>query len=299
MAGNDSGPTRYGWHSGDEDVLRCQKEYQLSKVLGVAVAGATKSAYNVGVLFHAGRARWFTLRFKSDDATWDSIVAALNDEAEAQPHPVSDKDKAFALAITRQYVAWWGAQPKPRPMATEKLLGPVNFGDGELHTVRVDDVSYYSGGMAIGEGKTSSGSPSNVIAHYERNGGQLIKQMAVYKAAGEPFGPVGGIVLDVVRKGYGGRPCEFKRDFITITDRQVYAMIEALRIGRANRRRIDAGGHAERSWQCNRVAGGVVVACPFVDLCKYGKAAAMKYTIAGQPMDEWQGTPEQVEALWS
>lgn len=288
----ESGPSRYGWHTGDEEVLRCLKEYQLHQKYKVERVEEQKAALNVGTLFHAGRARWFTQGFTDDPETWDSIIEAVRAESENLPHPVPPKDEGFALAIIRQYMDWWKTRPKPIPLATEKTLGPVELSDdGELHTVRLDDISDYGGYVALGEGKTTSGPISGVIAHYERNGGQLLKQMAVYVACGEPYGSVSGVMLDVARKGYGGKPCDFERHFVSITQQQIDSMVESLRWARAMRKRIDAGEPAPRSWQCNRVAGGVVVACPYVDLCKFGYAAAASYTVNGQPMSEWQGEP--------
>ena len=154
----------------------------------------------IGIMFHAGRARWFGDGFpppgdmvpaRSGSGMvngWASIYQAVQEEAEKQPLPMPQGAEQEALNILTQYVAHYSKLPKPKVLAAELELGPLITYEGsqEPHTIRLDDLSTYpdfAHALGSGEAKTTSGKPNTVYAHYNANHGQLLKQMLVITEA--------------------------------------------------------------------------------------------------------------------
>src|SRR6185369_15921944 len=104
----------------------------------------TPDAFGIGSLHHAGRARWFSLRFATDDSAWASIRQAVDEEAERQKLPVSVKARQQALAYLDEYVNHWSKRPRPSPIATEYKVGPAPLQPDDpfflWRTARLDDV---------------------------------------------------------------------------------------------------------------------------------------------------------------
>lgn len=311
----DSGPSEFGWHSGDETFWRCEQEGVFRFIRHIEKAGIreTPRAKAIGLLFHAGRARWFANGFTDN---WQSIYQAVTIEASKQPLPIPIGAEQEALNILTQYIAHYSKLPKPKVLAAELEVGPVVTveGSNELHTNRLDDLSLYpdfANAEAIGEAKTTSGKPSTVYAHYNANHGQLLKQMLVVtkaieagtlKVVKEPI----GIVLDVVQKGYGGEKCKFERFLITIEPYQLEWFARDLERVRQRRRELElaegpAGANtyptARRNpTACRRLVSGdggqfIAVDCEFLALCKFGRSATTEYVVAGQPMGAVKGKP--------
>jgi hypothetical protein len=220
---DDAGPSKFGWHSGDDSLFRCEQEFVFKHLREIQRAGLreTPRAKAIGLLFHAGRARWFRLGFPLPNDSvllptasgpqqvmaWDSIYQATQEEAEKQPLPMPQGAEQEALNILQQYVAHYSKLPKPKVLAAELEVGPIiTFDDREdhalpgegyckacdhdpclhWHTNRLDDISLYpdfANAEALGEAKTTSGKPSTVYAHYNANHGQLLKQMLVVTEA--------------------------------------------------------------------------------------------------------------------
>jgi hypothetical protein len=312
---DDAGPSKFGWHSGDADFWRCEQEGVFKHLRKITKAGLreTPRAKAIGLLFHAGRARWFRLGFPIDQ--WESIYQATQEEAEKQPLPMPTGAEQEALNILQQYVEHYSKLPKPKVLAAELEVGPIITceGSSELHTNRLDDISLYpdfANAEALGEAKTTSGKPSTVYAHYNANHGQLLKQMLVVTEAIKqgklPIlkAPI-GIVLDVVQKGYGGEKCKFERFLITIEPYQLEWFARDLERARQRRRELEALETARNPFHpyasarrnptaCRRLVSGdggqyVAVDCEYLNLCKFGRSAATEYTVAGQPAGAVKG----------
>lgn len=314
-----AGPSEFGWHSGDETLWRCEQEFVFKHLRNIAKAGIreTPRAKAIGLMVHAGRARWFAEHFPPREQGWDSIYEAVRAEVEAQPLPIPLGAEQEALNILTQYVDHYGKLPKPKVLAAELELGPLTVVDGstEKHTIRLDDLSIYSdfaNSLGPGECKTTSGKPMGVYQHYNANHGQLLKQMLVVTKAIEngtlkvPKEPI-GVILDVIQKGYGGDKCHFERFLVTIEAYQLEWFSEDLEETRVRRRELealeaapwrshpDAKGtpsyikRAKRNpTACRRLVSGdggqfIAVDCDFLNLCKYGRGAATEYTVNGQP----------------
>jgi hypothetical protein len=312
---NDSGPSQYGWHSGDQEMFRCEQEFVFKHLRKIQKAGIkeTPRAKAIGLLFHAGRARWFAEHFPPANVGWASVYQAVIQEAARQPLPVPIGAEQEACNILQQYVSHYAKLPKPEVLAAELEVGPIVTveGSSELHTNRLDDLSKYpdfAHAEAIGEAKTTSSKPNAVYAHYNANHGQLLKQMLVVTTAIKQGklevvkAPI-GIVLDVVQKGYGGAKCSFERFLITIEPYQLEWFARDLERVRQRRRELerldplvsgDRGSHnlepeARRNpTACRRLVSGdggqfIAVDCPYLALCKFGRSAATEYTVNGQP----------------
>lgn len=321
MANQKAGPSPHGWHAGDQEMFRCEQEFVFKNLRGIEKAGKreTPRAMAIGLLFHAGRARWFKENFPSDSKGWDSIYDAVREEAEKQPLPIPAGAEQEALNILTQYVAHYGALPKPKVLAAELEVGPVITyeGSSEVHTNRLDDLSKYpdfAHAEALGEAKTTSGKPNTVYAHYNANHGQLLKQMLVVTSAIKQGkldvvkAPI-GIVLDVVQKGYGGAKCGFERFLITIEPYQLEWFARDLDRVRQRRRELEAREDSSRDFPglatvipqarrnptaCRRLVSGdggqfIAVDCEFLALCKFGRSAAAEYVVKGMPAGAVRG----------
>lgn len=306
------GATDSGWHS-TAAVYRCAKEFQFE--VGREIdkpIHKTPDALGTGLAVHAGRARWFSLGFKTDPKTWESIRSAVKEECERQNLPVSEKAEKRSLELLIQYVAHWSMRPKPKPIYTEGLLGPVNLWEGIIdpkfkRTGRVDDASYYPEGgneLWLGDAKSTSGTAADVLQEYTLHG-QPVHYAALWKIAkqGEAkHGPIAGIMLDVIEKKYprqaGGpmEPAVFSRIPIRITPFQLKWFIDDhfKRVHIANNIKADWNYDAPRNiTSCVRTFGKMKVACKFRELCIYGRDAAMPYVFkdSGKSIINWK--PEE------
>lgn len=307
------GPSPNGYHSGVAEMYRCLKEYQYAFVRKVREPNATTpEPLAIGLRTHAGVAHWFGLGFATSQEAWASIKQAIADEAVGQPLPLSMTSERFALSILEQYVDFWSTQPRPRVLATEILIGPVPIVSGSKHlrTNRLDNLSYWSGDATApmpGELKTTSGSIDDLIKRY-RVHGQLLHQLAVLRARGGVTGKDGKlmpapmtVMLDVVKKGYGGKRHQFARHPISLTERAVTGFAKSLdrKLDEATALTWNSKGDHLRSWLCVRKEGNMTVECPFLKLCLYGRSAAGHYVLPdGMRLTDWTPTGEQKVAPW-
>lgn len=232
------GATTKGWHR-LERAFKCLKEYQYAEVRHITKPTEfNPDHFSVGAIFHAGRAMWFSLNFDTSKSAWKKIKAHMEAEALTFKLPATFKAERMAATYLTEYIAHWRVMPKPRPIAAEYLLGPAALKKGDplylYRTARLDDVGFYpeaGNRLAIGESKTTSSSINDCINQYTLHG-QPILQYILWKMSkrGEAkWGPCAGTVLDITKKGYGGRPCEFSRVFIPWTDREVNWMTRSIR----------------------------------------------------------------------
>jgi hypothetical protein len=287
--GSGGGATEAGWHS-IESMLYCPKEYQLRIIRGVRhPLHQNPDHFSVGALFHAGRARWFTLRFAHDAKAWDSIKAAVEEEAEIQKLPVSMRAIQNTLSLLTQYCAYWAKRPRPDPVAAEYKIGPSPFRLGDPFTLnrtaRLDDASRYpeaGGALCIGESKTTSGSIDSCFNQYQLHG-QPMLQLLLWKLApqGEKrFGPVKGVMLDITQKPSGKNPARFARMFVPVSDWALTWFANALANYLRAAAQIDWDTEVTRNIaMCTRMAGRARVPCEFRELCSHGRSASIQYVL--------------------
>lgn len=285
----ESGASEAGWHKLVAG-LRCLKEYQFAHVRGIRRPEShTPDYFAIGSMLHAGKARWFARNFATDVKTWASMQEAMLQECEKQKLPVSSQARARGERYMDEYVQHWSRQPLPTPVATEYLLGPTPLNPGdpkELHrTARLDDVSKYPEalyGLCIGETKTTSGTVNDCIKQYSLHG-QPSMQMLLWKMdpLGERrFGPIVGVILDVVRKGEPGKRSSFHREFIPVSPFVQSWLGASLRGYLKAMAAIDWDSDAPRNIaMCTRMEGRARVGCDFQDLCLRGPSGTTKYVL--------------------
>lgn len=297
----ESGPSPAGWHS-VEAYLRCPKEYQFKHIRQVRKPESeTKEAFAVGIIVHAGKKVWFANKFRMDDALWQLVRDEARKECELQKLPVSATAEQRGLRYVQEYIEHWSKYPLPRPRAVEHLVGPCALaGESTERTARLDDVSQYAESgwaLALGETKTSSASPQEVLKQYQLHG-QPMLQHALYrldtKQGAGRLGPASGTVLDVISKGYGKNASKFARFFIPVTDHQMKWFVDSMAkyVRAANKVKWDTDVRRNTT-ACVRAISGRAYACEFQELCIHGKSATGKYCMGeeGASLRSWQ--PEE------
>lgn len=303
------GASAAGWHK-IEKILLCETEYKLAVVRGIRRPQEyNPDHFSVGSIFHAGRARWFSLKFSTSASSWQKIRDACDQEAQEMQLPVTFKASKQALVYLTEYIEHYRMLPKPRPIAAEYLLGPCKLRPSDplymFRTARLDDVSYYdeaAGQLCIGESKTTGSSIGDTVLQYQLHG-QPILQYMLWKAAeqGEKtWGPVAGTILDITQKGYGGKKCKFSRVFIPFEQRVLDWFHKTMThyLKRAS----------EITWNsdtihniaaCTRMGGRGRVACDFQSLCVGGRSATINYVQAdGSSLTRFKPTDERWVRPW-
>ena len=284
------GPSAQGWHK-IQSFLQCPKKFQLQEVRKVSEPlASTPDHFAIGIMFHAGRARWFSRRFKNDEETWQSIADAVREAVEELDLPVSHRAEQMALKHLHAYVEHYSLRPLPDPVAAEYLVGPAPVVAGDtrfLRTARLDDVSRYpeaGGKLCLGESKTTSTSAGDCVNEYTLNGQPLL-QLILWKNSPEgeaKYGPVAGIMLDVTKKGYGKERPSFSRVFIDVNEDTLKWYADSLRDYLEVASTVDWDSVVPRNvTACTYLAGRMRVACQFRDLCRHGAAASGKYVLPG------------------
>lgn len=303
---NEGGPSGLGY-SEIESFLRCPKEYQYDKVRSIHRPTAQSPDYfAVGSFVHAGRARWLASGQSVAAEVWDSIKADIQKTREGLELPCSDDAERTALRYIQEYIDHWSVRAKPDIVAVEHLLGPTQLSGhvGTERTARLDDFGFYpeAGGLAIGECKTTSAAVSDVANQYTLHGQPALQKILWDTApqGAQTYGPVKGMVLDVVQKGYGGKRCQFARLFVAIPERVTEwlktEMVMALRL----KAEMDWDSEPERRvTSCTRLIGRGRVSCPYRELCMYGKSASLEYAFKdGHSLTEWQQSEGKTVNPW-
>lgn len=304
---NEGGPSGAGW-SELEPYLRCPKEYQLAKVRQITRPTAqTPDYFAVGAFVHAGRARWLAAGQGLGDEVWTAIRADVDAARSGLPLPCSEQSVGDALRYIQEYVDHWSIREKPKIVAVEHLLGPADLlgGADSARTARLDDFGFYpeaGGRLAIGECKTTTAPISDVANQYTLHGQptlqRLLWDLAPQGAA--TYGPVAGMVLDVVQKGYGGKRCQFSRLFVPHDERvQLWAKSDLARNTIAKNAVAWDTDAERRITSCTRLIGKARVACQYRDLCSVGRAGAQGFVFSnGESITNWKPSPGQETPPW-
>jgi len=105
------------------------------------------------------------------------------------------------------------------------------------------------------------------------------------------WGSVAGVVLDVIKKGYKGKRCEFARVALTITEHQLEWYRRDLQAAVMKSREVKWDSQVERRvTSCTRTSGGRRVPCTYQALCQFGKSASLDYRMGdGSLLTEHEG----------
>lgn len=282
------GVSAAGWHK-IESFLRCPKAYQYSQVRGIRTpATQTPDHFAIGIIHHAMRARWFSLRFADDAKTWTQLKLAAQEAAEEQELPVSADAIRKTESMFRLYMNHWLMRPRPDPLAAEYLVGPSPIFEGDpetARTARLDDVSRYpeaGGKLCLGESKTTSTSIGDTVNQYTLHGQPLLQALLwKHSPQGEAMhGPIAGIMLDIFKKPYEKQKPDFGRVFVPLNERVLdwYARSMAGYLRAAGK--VDWDTEVPRNVQgCTYMAGRMRVTCEFRDLCLHGRSATGSYVL--------------------
>lgn len=305
---NASGPSEAGWHKG-KAAFQCHKEHQFEQVRKVvpAMVDQTPDPLGLGIMFHEGRAEWFRREFKTDTKTLKAMMDEMFHAAEKQKMPVSAEAKTRAGDLLGMYVEHYAMMPKPTPLAIEQDFGPAALHPGSTvyRTARPDDVSRYpeaGGDIFLGDLKTTSDDPNTIAKQYQLHG-QTMLGMLVYrndKNGEKKLGKARGYMLDIVKKPYTGHKAAFLRVPIFITDWQLgwFATDMSRTVTEASL--IEWDSKVKRNpTACQRVIGRRMFSCPYLELCKHGRSATVKYQFAdGKPLVSWKPEAGKTTPPW-
>lgn len=305
-----SGATEAGAHS-VMDGIGCQQEYQFRHIRHIREPQrVTPDHFAVGSQLHAGKARWFSTGFGTDAKSWASIQMAMRQEMDNEKLPVSQCALQMGERYMKEYIAYWGERPKPTPIACEYKLGPTPLEPGDpfftWRTARLDDVSKYPEALnklCIGETKTTSDSINGVINKYTLHP-QILLQMVLWKndPNGEAkFGPILGVMLDIIKKGYGEEKSKLARHFIPVPQHAMTWFPRTLKAHLRILAQIEWDSDVIRNpTRCTRQEGRALIACEFRDLCLSGKNAASKYVLGkGESLLSWRPSLGKTRPPWA
>lgn len=305
----DIGGTEAG-SSITKDFLLCLKRYQYKHVRKLFIpAVQTISPFAIGTLVAAMRRQWFGDRFpKVTPAYQRTLNRAAQEAAEQDRLPIDPRDYVFATALFGQYVAHWRTKPRPTPVHVEFKMGPGPLWEGAprptWRTAKPDDISRYpeaGGALCLADCKTTSGDIGTVVREYELHV-QPLQYLAQYRLDpnGERrYGPLAGVLLDVIQKPSAGKKPKFGRVFIEYRSQAVDEFIESMKFHLDVIRRIGWDTPVPRAYGCTYMAGRARVDCEFKDLCRFGSSAASKYKLpGGVPLRRYEPTPGAEKMPW-
>lgn len=303
------GASEAGW-SQIQAGIGCMKEFQFRYIRGLREPqAATPDHFAIGSQVHAGRARWFAKGFGTDAATWASIQDAMRKAMEEEKLPVSIRALQMGERYMDEYIRHWARMPKPTPVACEYKLGPTHLEKGDpffmWRTTRLDDVSKYPealNGLCLGEAKTASASPNDVINQYTLHG-QVLLQQVLWKMDpnGEAkYGPIKGTMLDIIQKSYDAKPSKFARHFMPTPPWAMTWFVRNLKQYMRGLAGIDWDTDAPRNIsRCTRIEGKARITCEFRDLCMSGRSATAKYVMGkGESLMSWRPAPGKMTPPW-
>lgn len=290
--------------------MGCPKAYQFATIRQIhKPINETPDHFAIGSQLHAGKARWFALGFGTTPRAWQSIQEAMRTEMEKEKLPVTRRALQMGERYMLEYIGHWSKRPRPTPIACEYKLGPTPLEPGDpftlWRTARLDDVSRYPEALnklCIGETKTTSDSVAQLVKKYALHT-QILLQMVLWKMdpKGEKlFGPIAGVMLDVVKKGYGEEKSSFHREFIPVP---TFAMTWFPRTLKAHLRllaMVDWDADPVRNTtRCTRVEGRMLVQCEYMDLCLSGRNAANLYVMGkGESLLKHKPEPGKTKMPW-
>lgn len=294
------GATAYGWHQ-IEPFTICPKEYQYRRIRGIQQrAPFLAEPLAVGLLLHAARAQWFYDKRKGD--TWREAMLEYRRLEEAEGVRMAPSALHTAVLTFEAYVDYWSIRPKPEVLAIEHEIKPralvKDAPQWSWRGARLDSVERWRGKTWVGELKSTTSAPSRVTDIYTLNGQTLLQAALWGEEETKKFGPLGGILLDIMVKPTGKKKARavprvplhidqmqhalkwFRKDFST------WVMQSSL---------IDWNASVERRPVCMRTYGP----CDFRSMCLRGRAGSNAFVLRdGTPVSAWQPSPGKEVPPW-
>lgn len=296
------GATALGWHNIQPFTI-CPKEYQFVRVRGIRQrAPFVSEPLSVGLLLHVARAQWLSDGRKED--LWRTAMLEYAKQyplEEGKPlHPAALK---MAVQCFEAYESYWSVRPTTKVLAVEHEIKPralvPDAPQWAWRGARLDSIELHRGKAWLGELKSTSSGAGRVHDIYLLNG-QTMLQAALYGPEEEKrFGPLGGILLDVIVKPSGRKPAKagpriplliedmqhaltwFRKDFTT------WVMQASM---------IQWNDHVERRPVCMRSHGP----CEFRSMCLKGRKGSNMFVFAdGSPVSAWQPSEGKEVPPWS
>lgn len=294
------GATFKGWHQ-IADFTKCPKEYQFAKVRGIRQKVPFLSEpLSIGLLVHAARAQWFYDEKNGD--VWREAMVEFYRQSEQQGSRLHPDALPIATACFEEYVNHWSIRPTPDVLAIEHELEPrplvPNAPEWTWRGARLDSVEKWRGKIYVGEMKTTATGQHRVHDIYLLNGQTLLQAALWGPKEVERFGPLEGVLLDILIKPSGrrGPRCAarialtvaqmahalswFRRDFTT------WVMQSSL---------IDWNSTVERRPVCMRSEGP----CQFRSVCLKGRAGSNMFVLQDDtPVADWKPKDGQHVPPW-
>lgn len=299
------GASARGWHS-MESWLTCGKEGQLKNVRRIRPLGTQMSeAFSIGILLHVARAQYLNDQRKG--TLWrEALAEYCKAVVERGDPPIPNSHVRVATLTFESYVAYWKVRPTTTPLAVEYELKPRGVGpatpEWAYRTARLDSVEFHQGKAWIGELKTTSQSPAKVHDTYALHG-QVLMQMALWgEEETRLFGPLGGVMLDVMQKSDGVKPGKAYPRIVLPIESAQHALDwfrKDLVHWQMTASVVDWNARVTRSMACMRQYGP----CQFRDLCLRGKEAAVQYEHEVEPgkwvnLSKWAPAPGKECEPW-
>jgi len=203
------GASEKGWHE-LAPLVQCPKEYQFARVRGIARRSVVlKEALSVGSLWHVARAQWLADGRRGE--RWrEALVEYSKQHEAATSKPLAPAAFATSVTLMESYVAYWSLRPTSRVLAVEYTLNPrgltPSHPEWAWRTARLDSIEEWRKGIWIGEGKTTSSSVARVRDTYMLHGQTLLGCCLWSPREEKKFGPLAGVLLDIIVKGNGKKP---------------------------------------------------------------------------------------------
>ncbi len=285
--------TSLGWHQ-LSPFSYCAKEYQYSRVRKVVARGPYLSEpLSIGLLVHTGTAQWLYDGKRGD--LWRRAMTLFAQKYEAAAGmSLAPAALPVATRCLEAYVAHWTVRRTPRVLALEYELKPRPLTPSAppwtWRSSRLDGIEQYQGKTYIRELKTTSSGPGKVRDIFMLHGQTLLGCCLWSVEETKRFGPLAGVLLDVLVKPSGKREARcsprialvlsemehalgwFKKDFVT------WVMQTHL---------IDWNSHVPRHLGgCMRPHGP----CDYRRMCLRGQrgAGGFVFSDTGKPIAQWE-----------
>jgi hypothetical protein len=295
--------TAKGWSNIEPGAAHCWKEYQFARVRRMLLRGEeVPMHFAVGLYMHAARAQWLNDKYSGD--LWKKQIRAFRDawDAKYPRRPMPQRALGIAEKTFEGYVKHWKLLPKPEVLAVEYELEPRGLTkeapEWAWRGARLDSVERWRGNIYIGECKSTSESANAVMDNYALHGQPLLYMALWSKKEVERFGPLKGLLYDVVKKATDTDAARcypravlavdavqhalswFRKDFTT------WVMQSSL---------IDWNASPERRLNCTRPYGP----CSYRDICTKGRDGALGYEFEdGTPVIKWKPEPGKEVPPW-
>lgn len=288
----EGGPSPNGYHS-YASYLKCPRKHSLEKLKVHKTAGVVVPAYfTEGTLAHAGRATFLARGSIFNEAVASDVYAAMAQAEQAEKAKVEAKNQRIdeeALPKARQYITeymdYYRVRARPSILATEQLVEHdvliPKVGSYEPMSARLDDVGFYheaGGRLCIGECKTTSGRINDVVAEYTLHP-QILTQQWLYNNSplAEAYGPIQGTMLDIIKKGYKDKPCEFHRHYLPYNAALAKKAVTTLAVWKFSASAMGNYIGTPNYGSCTVRKADRTYACEYRDLCLMGKDARLDY----------------------